>query len=152
MQEQGAEADGEGADEQHLSSMRTEMNKRKHQGPSHTRRKQLRFGLQQQRLAQAKAKATELELRLKDCETVAMQAKAKATELELRLKDCETVAICPDDELDDSELCILCLDAKLTHVCVPCGHRVLCDSCNALETFTECPFCRKPCQQMMKFY
>jgi hypothetical protein len=57
-----------------------------------------------------------------------------------------------DDELDDSELCILCLDAKLTHVCVPCGHRVLCDSCNALETFTECPFCRKPCQQMMKFY
>ena len=131
MQEQGAEADGEGADEQHLSSMRTEMNKRKHQGPSHTRRKQLRFGLQQQRLA---------------------QAKAKATELELRLKDCETVAICPDDELDDSELCILCLDAKLTHVCVPCGHRVLCDSCNALATFTECPFCREPCQQMMKFY
>ena len=55
-----------------------------------------------------------------------------------------------DDELDDLEVCILCLDVKPTHVCVPCGHRVLCDSCNALETITECPFCRVPCQQMMK--
>jgi len=57
-----------------------------------------------------------------------------------------------DDEHDDSGLCIVCLDAKFTHVCVPCGHRILCDSCNALHTFTECPCCRKPCQQMMKFY
>ena len=30
-----------------------------------------------------------------------------------------------DDELDDLEVCILCLDVKPTHVCVPCGHRTL---------------------------
>jgi hypothetical protein len=63
------------------------MNKRKHKGPSHTRRKQLRFGLQQQRLAQAKAKATELELRLKDWETVVVELLHQHRESETEILD-----------------------------------------------------------------
>jgi hypothetical protein len=63
------------------------MNKRKHKGPSHTRRKQLRFGLQQQRLAQAKAKATELELRLKDWETVVAELLQQQLESETEIRD-----------------------------------------------------------------
>ena len=63
------------------------MNKRKHKGPSHTRRKQLRFGLQQQRLAQAKAKATELELRLKDWETVVVELLQQHRESETEILD-----------------------------------------------------------------
>jgi hypothetical protein len=54
--------------------------------------------------------------------------------------------------IDHIELCIVCEDATRTRVCVPCGHTVLCEACNTLETATQCPICRAPCEQMMKFY
>ena len=67
--------------------MRTDRNKRKHKGPSHARRKQLRFGLQQQRLEQANAKATELELRLKDWEEVVVELLQQQRDSETEIMD-----------------------------------------------------------------
>ena len=67
--------------------MRTDRNNRKHKGPSHARLKQLRFGLQQQRLEQAKAKATELELRLKDWEEVVVELLQQQRDSETEIMD-----------------------------------------------------------------
>jgi hypothetical protein len=65
------------------SSTQSDNNKRKHNGPAYQRRKQQRRGLlQAQRLAQANAKATELELRLKDWETVVAELLQKGLESE----------------------------------------------------------------------
>ena len=70
------------------SSTQSDNNKRKHNGPAYQRRKQQRRGLlQAQRLAQANAKATELELRLKDWETVVVELLQQHRESETEILD-----------------------------------------------------------------
>jgi hypothetical protein len=54
-------------------------------------------------------------------------------------------------EIDDSE-CIICLNARKTRLCLPCGHTVICEACNASKTFKECPVCQVTVTQMMRFY
>ena len=43
--------------------------------------------------------------------------------------------------LDDSRLCVICLDAERTHAAIPCGHRVLCATCGKIA-HKRCPLCR----------
>ncbi|KAK6054876.1 hypothetical protein COOONC_07619 [Cooperia oncophora] len=38
--------------------------------------------------------------------------------------------------------CCICLEKKPCVVFMPCRHMVICDSCHALSTFTQCPLCR----------
>ena len=43
---------------------------------------------------------------------------------------------------EDDKLCVICLDADKTHVCVPCGHRCLCTACAVDNKPSKCPVCR----------
>ena len=54
-------------------------------------------------------------------------------------------------EIDGSE-CIICLNARKTRLCLPCGHTVICEACNTSKTFKECPVCQVTVTQMMRFY
>jgi len=47
-----------------------------------------------------------------------------------------------DDDDDDSKLCVICMDADKTQVCVPCGHRCLCAECADANKPDKCPVCR----------
>ena len=45
--------------------------------------------------------------------------------------------------------CVVCMTNERSMVCVPCGHRCLCDACGKHEvTGDKCPMCRK---QVMMF-
>lgn len=45
--------------------------------------------------------------------------------------------------------CVVCLVAKKTHVCIPCGHQCVCSTCarNIVPNTPNslCPLCRTPC-------
>merc|ERR1711964_46356 len=41
----------------------------------------------------------------------------------------------------DPKLCTVCEEHPKTHLCVPCGHILFCESCSKLD-FEECPYCR----------
>lgn len=43
---------------------------------------------------------------------------------------------------DDGLSCVVCMNAASTHAFVPCGHRVLCESCAAIPNLDLCPLCR----------
>lgn len=47
-----------------------------------------------------------------------------------------------DNDDDDSKLCVICMDAEKTQVCVPCGHRCLCAECAEANKPDKCPVCR----------
>ena len=51
-------------------------------------------------------------------------------------------AIAKAENDDDDELCVICMDADKTQVCVPCGHRCLCEACVATNKPDKCPVCR----------
>lgn len=54
---------------------------------------------------------------------------------------------------DDDSACVICLDARREYVCVPCGHRVLCEACKArFPPKTPCPTCRTPIEMTMKVF
>ena len=39
--------------------------------------------------------------------------------------------------------CVICMDAKINAVCVPCGHRCLCEGCiEIILKQGNCPICR----------
>lgn len=40
--------------------------------------------------------------------------------------------------------CIVCMTNKITHMCVPCTHFLLCGVCAAKVKLDGCPSCRKP--------
>ena len=43
---------------------------------------------------------------------------------------------------EDDKLCVICMDADKTHVCVPSGHRCLCAGCAETNKPSKCPVCR----------
>merc|ERR1712166_379838 len=61
----------------------------------------------------------------------------------------------PSNNAEQSDLCVVCLDGRCTHVFVPCGHLCICSSCADMVTQTdlqECPMCRVPSQSVMRVY
>ena len=45
----------------------------------------------------------------------------------------------------DRDLCILCMSLPKTHLAVPCGHELVCDTCIGMlkATADHCPYCRQ---------
>ena len=60
------------------------------------------------------------------------------------------------DNDDESDICVICMDAINTHACVPCGHQCVCEVCaEVIVPGTPegiCPICRAACVQMMRVY
>ncbi len=49
--------------------------------------------------------------------------------------------------------CVVCLERPPTHCYVPCGHKVLCEICSALErTKAVCVVCRRPASALIRVY
>lgn len=51
--------------------------------------------------------------------------------------------------------CVICIDAKATHACVPCGHKCMCENCSKTfmrEPEPKCPMCRQEVEQMTKIF
>ena len=52
--------------------------------------------------------------------------------------------------------CVVCMAAPNTHAFVPCGHRALCEECNAAEAAEKrlgaCPKCCQPFTSIMRVY
>ena len=57
----------------------------------------------------------------------------------------------PRDQGSPRELqCVICLDAKKSRACIPCGHVCVCERCAV--PLTSCPVCRQPCSDFMRIY
>ncbi len=50
--------------------------------------------------------------------------------------------------------CVICMEAKQTAVCVPCGHNATCMEClrQAKEKSMACPVCRVPIREVVRLY
>ena len=46
-----------------------------------------------------------------------------------------------EEEEEDASLCVICIDAKRTHLVAPCGHKCLCETCST-TIGGACPICR----------
>jgi hypothetical protein len=56
-------------------------------------------------------------------------------------------------QIDESNLCVICLDKIRTHPCIPCGHKVLCADCApAIQDDGKCPVCRAEIANCNKIY
>ena len=51
---------------------------------------------------------------------------------------------------EDNKVCVVCMDAPLQMVLVPCGHMCVCEEC--AQQISQCPICRKPTQSTMKVF
>merc|ERR1719233_1869821 len=60
---------------------------------------------------------------------------------------------CPssDSSSSDELLCVICLNALKTHICVPCGHKCCCLNCID-KIGKDCPICRKTVQMCIKIF
>lgn len=56
-----------------------------------------------------------------------------------------------DEEVDDSAMCVVCLENLRSHAIVPCGHMCLCQNCASVVT-ERCPLCREPMISAMRIY
>ena len=52
-----------------------------------------------------------------------------------------------ENELDDDEACIACMERARDNIILPCGHLVLCARC--CEGISLCPVCRGPIAEFM---
>ena len=49
--------------------------------------------------------------------------------------------------------CVVCMDAKIDTVCVPCGHLCLCQGCAPLiDNQGNCPYCRQIITKTIRTY
>ena len=62
-------------------------------------------------------------------------------------------------QTNDSEFCAICLERKITHAMVPCGHCILCENCaielnnyKARDRHCSCPICRTPFSSIAKIF
>lgn len=60
-----------------------------------------------------------------------------------------TSSTCTGDSAPAND-CVVCMDAPVSHVVVPCGHMCLCGRCSA--AVDQCPVCRATVQSMMRVY
>ena len=60
----------------------------------------------------------------------------------------------PTENETEEKFCRICLDAARSHVFVPCGHVVCCESCSdeIMKGSKECPLCRRTCEMAIRFY
>ena len=56
------------------------------------------------------------------------------------------------DELADSSLCVVCVDAVRTHAVVPCGHKCFCEDCASSSHYLHCPLCRGGVKELMRVW
>jgi hypothetical protein len=54
-------------------------------------------------------------------------------------------------EVDDHDLCVICMDNRINTVMVPCGHFCICHPC-ARELSHVCPICRSHVQMVQRIY
>lgn len=52
-----------------------------------------------------------------------------------------TECVATTEEEEDATLCVICIDAKRTHLVAPCGHKCLCEACST-TIGGACPICR----------
>lgn len=72
----------------------------------------------------------------------------KCEQLSVELQRAERKVQVP--EAQTSSECVICMDAQRTHICLPCGHFVMCDSCISLVA--DCPICRTRVQSFVKVF
>lgn len=54
---------------------------------------------------------------------------------------------------EDDELCIICLENKVSHACIPCGHLKYCEKCvKIIVDRNECAVCRSKVQSVYKIF
>ena len=54
---------------------------------------------------------------------------------------------------EDEELCIICLEHKVSHACIPCGHLKYCEKCvKIIVDRNECAVCRSKVQSVYKIF
>ena len=60
----------------------------------------------------------------------------------------------PTDHVnEDEELCIICLEHKVSHACIPCGHLKYCEKCvKIIVDRNECAVCRSKVQSVYKIF
>ena len=57
------------------------------------------------------------------------------------------------DRLDESMLCIICLDDAKVNAAVPCDHLLCCDTCaDEVIQSKQCPLCRAHVTSLLKIY
>jgi hypothetical protein len=58
-----------------------------------------------------------------------------------------------EDQLDDKDLCKICLDAPIETVILDCGHSMLCVQCaSKYDSSLGCPICRAPIKEIKRLY
>jgi len=63
----------------------------------------------------------------------------------------KTTTLSSDSSSSDELLCVICLNALKTHICVPCGHKCCCSNCID-KIGKDCPICRKTVQMCIKIF
>lgn len=66
--------------------------------------------------------------------------------LKINMKENKTTTLGEKDE----ERCVICLDKKVDHVALPCGHLNYCSDCST--KLTDCAICRGRILKMQKVY
>ena len=90
-----------------------------------------------QREAELEARErADLERAIRASEAERAEAEAEAEAARLAAEEAE--AATPQN---DDKLCVICLDAEKTEVCIPCGHRTVCSTCAASARLRSCPIC-----------
>ena len=51
---------------------------------------------------------------------------------------------------ESDSTCVICMDAPLEMVLVPCGHMCVCESCS--RQIISCPMCRKTVDNAVKVF
>lgn len=70
-----------------------------------------------------------------------------------RLKETKKETKQADFNDEDQELCIICLEFKVSHACIPCGHLKYCESCvKIIVDRNECAVCRSKVQSVYKIF
>jgi nucleoid-associated protein YgaU len=64
-------------------------------------------------------------------------------------------SVVPPSPHREESMCVMCLDAPMDHIIIPCGHQCVCGACaEALkrEAHPACPLCREPIIITTKVY
>jgi hypothetical protein len=55
------------------------------------------------------------------------------------------------ESVPENSLCVICMAAERSYSIIPCGHRILCETCKDLR-MPQCPTCRGPCESVLKIF
>ncbi|EAR99687.2 zinc finger, C3HC4 type (RING finger) protein (macronuclear) [Tetrahymena thermophila SB210] len=56
-------------------------------------------------------------------------------------------------DIDDENMCIICMNEESAYTLIPCGHKKYCGACaEEMVKQKQCAFCRKPCQQSLRIF